>query len=94
MKIVIAPLVLFIFAAPAFAVKACEELKSEIAAKLDAKGVKDYQMEIVAAADVKDQQVIGSCEGGAKKITYKKGAGQPAPASPAPAKKPVPAKSS
>lgn len=59
--------------APAYAVKPCEELKSEIATKLDAKGVKNYQMEIVATADVKDQTVIGSCEGGAKKITYKKG---------------------
>ncbi len=92
MKIIIAPLVLFLSAVPAFAVKACEELKSEITAKLDAKGVKDYQVEIVAAADVKDQQVIGSCEGGAKKIAYTKGSGKTAPASPAAAKKPAPAK--
>ncbi len=76
---------------PAFAVKACEELKSEITAKLDAKGVKDYQVEIVAAADVKDQQVIGSCEGGAKKVTYTRGSGKMAPASPAAPNKPEPA---
>ena len=58
---------------PAFAeTKPCEELKSEIAAKLDAKGVKNYQLEIVASADVKDQTVVGSCEGGTKKITYKR----------------------
>jgi len=73
MKTVIAVMGLSLVIAPAYAVKPCEELKSEIASKLDAKGVKNYQMEIVAAADVKDQTVIGSCEGGAKKITYKKG---------------------
>ncbi len=55
------------FAAP----KPCEELKSEIAAKLDAKGVKSYELTIVANADVGDQKVVGSCEGGTKKITYK-----------------------
>ena len=56
-----------VFAAP----KPCEELKSEIAAKLDAKGVKNYELTIVANADVGDQKVVGSCEGGTKKITYK-----------------------
>ena len=60
----------------AFEIKPCEELKSEIAAKIDGKGVKDYQLDIVAAADVKDQTVVGSCEGGAKKITYSKGAAE------------------
>ena len=77
MKIVIVALGFSLAMAPAFALKPCEELKSEIAAKLEAKGVKNYQMEIVAAADVKEQTVIGSCEAGAKKITYKKGG--PAP---------------
>jgi hypothetical protein len=64
---------LFLAVVPAFALKPCEELKSEIAAKLDAKGVKNYQLEIVAAGDVKGQTVVGSCEAGAKKITYAKG---------------------
>jgi Fe2+ transport system protein B len=58
---------------PAFAQKPCEELKSEIAANLDKKGVKKYQLEIVVATDVKDQKVVGSCERGKKKITYRKG---------------------
>lgn len=54
--------------------KACEELKSEIAAKLDAKGVKSYTLDIVAKdADAGDAKVVGTCEGGAKKITYKRG---------------------
>jgi hypothetical protein len=64
---------LSVVATPAFAqVKPCEELKSEIAAKLDAKGVKDSasRLAIVAAEEVKDQKVVGSCEAGKKKITY------------------------
>lgn len=63
-----------------FEIKPCEELKSEIAAKIDAKGVKDYQLDIVAAGDVKDQTVVGSCEGGAKKITYSRSAVASGPA--------------
>ena len=52
--------------------KACEELKSEIAAKLDAKNVTGYTLEIVEADKVGDAKVVGSREGGAKKITYAK----------------------
>ena len=51
-------------------IKSCEELKGEIDAKLKAKGVKGYTLKIVPADQVKDQKVIGSCEGGKKKITY------------------------
>jgi len=57
---------------PAYAQKPCEELKAEIAAKLEAKGVKNYQLEIVASEEIKDQKVVGVCEGGKKKITYQK----------------------
>jgi hypothetical protein len=61
--------------------KACEELKSEIAAKLDAKGVKGYSLDIVAKdADVTDGKVVGTCEGGTKKIVYKKGGASATPA--------------
>jgi Protein of unknown function (DUF1161) len=52
--------------------KSCEELKTEIAAKLDAKGVKNYTLNIVDANDVKDAKVVGSCDGGAKRITYER----------------------
>ena len=59
--------------APAFAQKkGCEELAAEIAAKLDAKGVKGYKLDIVAAGEVGDKTVVGSCEAGAKKITYQR----------------------
>jgi len=56
--------------APAFAQKNCEELKTEIAQKLDAKGVQNYELAIVPTAEVTDQKVVGSCEGGSKKIVY------------------------
>jgi len=74
MNKMLAAFVVSLVVSPAMAQKSCEELKSEIAAKLDAKGVKNYQLEIVAAADVKDQTVVGSCEFGTKKIVYRKAA--------------------
>ena len=52
--------------------KPCEELKTEIAAKLDAKKVTGYTLDIVDADKAGDSKVVGSCEGGAKKITYSK----------------------
>jgi hypothetical protein len=51
-------------------VKPCEELKTEIAAKIDANGVKNYTLEVVPAEQVGDRKVVGSCEAGAKKIVY------------------------
>ncbi|MFG6416054.1 DUF1161 domain-containing protein [Roseateles sp. DC23W] len=50
--------------------KPCEELKAEIAAKLDEKGVKGYEIAAVENDKVGDAQVIGSCDGGTKKLTY------------------------
>ena len=52
--------------------KSCDELKTEIAAKLDAKKVTGYTLDIVAADKTGDAKVVGTCEGGAKKITYSK----------------------
>ena len=57
---------------PALAAKSCDELKDEIEAKLKAKNVQGYSLEVVASADVKDQKAVGSCEAGSKKIIYKK----------------------
>jgi predicted outer membrane protein len=54
--------------------KACEDLKAEIDAKLQKKGVTSYSLDVVANEEVKDQKVVGSCDGGTKKITYKRGA--------------------
>ena len=61
-------------ALPAFAGTPCDEVKAQIAKKIDAHGVKAYTLDAVAAADVKDQKVVGVCEGGAKKIVYQRGA--------------------
>ena len=60
----------FAVSAHAFAAKPCEELKAEIAAKIEAKGVKAYTLEIVPNEQVGDQKVVGSCDGGTKKIVY------------------------
>jgi Protein of unknown function (DUF1161) len=51
-------------------VKPCEELKTEIAAKIDANKVTNYTLDIVENDKVGDAKVVGSCEGGTKKITY------------------------
>lgn len=50
--------------------KDCEELKAEIAAKRDAKGVTGYSLEIVAQGTVIGAQVVGRCEMGSKEILY------------------------
>ena len=52
--------------------KPCEELKAEIAAKLDAKGVSGYSLEIVDKGAAAGGKVVGKCEEGAKVIVYKK----------------------
>lgn len=56
------------------AAKPCEELKSEIATKLDAKGVKGYSLEVVAKDQDSEGKVVGTCEGGTKKIMYSRAA--------------------
>ena len=53
--------------------KPCEELKSEIAAKIDAKGASGYSLEIVDKGASTDAKVVGTCEGGTKEIVYKRG---------------------
>jgi Protein of unknown function (DUF1161) len=73
MKYLIAAISLMLAASPALAKKSCEELKAEIEAKLNAKGVTAYTLEIVEAEKVKDEKVVGSCDGGTKKIIYKRG---------------------
>lgn len=72
MKHLLATTALLFAFGPALASKPCEELKADIAAKLDAKNVKHYELNIVAADKAGDAKVVGSCEGGAKKITYSK----------------------
>lgn len=84
MRLTLALSASLIFAAAAQPLRAtpCEDVKSQIAQKLDAKGVKFYTLEVVAKdAEVDaDSKVVGTCEGGAKKIVYKRGAAAPAAA--------------
>ena len=54
------------------AVKSCEELKTEIEAKLKDHKVETYTLEVVDAGKAGDGKVVGSCEGGKKKIVYAK----------------------
>ncbi|VVO25889.1 DUF1161 domain-containing protein [Pseudomonas fluorescens] len=52
--------------------KSCEQLKAEIAAGLDAKGVSGYSLEIVEKGTATDGKVVGTCEKGTKEIVYKR----------------------
>jgi hypothetical protein len=72
MKKLVVAIGLSVFAFSAYAQKPCEELKAEIDAKMQAKGVKGYTLDVVATDQVKDEKVVGSCEGGTKKIVYKR----------------------
>jgi hypothetical protein len=89
MKIAASIVVLFFASALACAQgpKPCEVLKAEIAKKLDANGAKAYTLEIVAKDKDAEGKVVGSCEGGTKKIIYLKTATPPKTPAPA-AKKP------
>lgn len=58
------------------AVKACGDLKSEIATKLDVLGVKSYELKIADKGETGGGKVVGSCENSSKKITYIKYAQQ------------------
>jgi hypothetical protein len=53
--------------------KPCEDLKAEIAKKLDAKGVVNYTLDVVEKGKEGDAKVVGSCDGGTKSITYTRG---------------------
>ena len=79
MKLLATTAVLLFVSMPAHAQgpKSCEELKTEIATKLDAKGVKGYTLDIVAKDKDAEGKVVGTCDGGSKKIIYTK---TPAPA--------------
>jgi hypothetical protein len=54
-------------------VKSCEELKAEITAKLDAKGISNYSLEIVDKGAAAGGKIVGTCEKGSKQIVYKQG---------------------
>jgi hypothetical protein len=53
--------------------KPCDELKSEIDAKIKANGATSYTLEVVDKGSVTDKKVVGSCEAGSKYIVYQRG---------------------
>ncbi len=53
--------------------KPCEELKSEIEAKIKKNGVEKFTLDVVDADKQTDGKVVGTCQGGTKKIVYKRG---------------------
>lgn len=62
-------------ATPSFAqVKDCTELKAEIDAKISANGVENFTTTVVDKDAAEDGKVVGTCDGGSKKIVYKRGA--------------------
>ena len=54
--------------------KSCEDLKTEIGHKLDAKGVTGYTLTIVDKGKEASGKVVGSCGGGTKSIVYDRSA--------------------
>jgi len=77
MRWILAPLAaatLLFWCTPAAAqIKPCEELRREIDAKIKAKGATGYTLTIVTPSETKGGKVVGSCDGGAKRILYVKG---------------------
>ncbi len=53
--------------------KACDDVKAEIDAKIKANGVSSYTLEAVDKGSAADGEVVGSCDGGAREIVYKRG---------------------
>jgi hypothetical protein len=68
-----AALLLSCAALPASAKTNCESVIAQIEAKLAAKGVTKYTLLIIAKDETTELRVVGICEGGAKKIVYKRG---------------------
>lgn len=73
-KSLISSAILTLLAAPAIAqVKPCEELKGEIEAKIRQNGVSVFTLTVVDKDAEEDGKVVGTCEGGTRKIIYKRG---------------------
>jgi hypothetical protein len=53
--------------------KDCEALKGEIDAKIKKNGVANFTLTVVGSEAKEDGKVVGTCDGGTKKIVYKRG---------------------
>jgi hypothetical protein len=76
-KLIVAALVAAaVTSGPAFAQgmrKDCTELKGEIEAKIKKNGVEKFSLDVVDADAQAEGKVVGTCDGGTKKIVYKRG---------------------
>ena len=75
-KLIIAAMVLGLSASGTWAQsmrKDCTELKSEIEAKIKKNGVESFSLDIVDKDAQAEGKVVGTCDGGTKKIVYKRG---------------------
>jgi hypothetical protein len=52
--------------------KDCGELKGEIEAKIKKNGVEKFSLDVVEADKQAEGKVVGTCDGGSKKIVYKR----------------------
>ncbi|MCZ7566310.1 MAG: DUF1161 domain-containing protein [Burkholderiales bacterium] len=73
MRAFIALIAFSLAASPALGRMDCEELKAEIEAKIKANGVQVFTLTIVPNAEASGGEIVGSCDGGTKKIIYKRG---------------------
>jgi hypothetical protein len=53
--------------------KDCNELKGEIEAKIKKNGVEKFSLDVVDVAAQAEGKQVGTCDGGTKKIVYKRG---------------------
>ena len=52
--------------------KSCDDLKAEIAKKIEANGVTNYTLDVLDKGAQTDGKVVGTCGGGTKEIVYSK----------------------
>ena len=73
-KMTVAAAALALVAAnPAWARKDCNELKGEIEAKIKNNGIAVFTLDILDKDAQAEGKVVGTCDGGSKKIVYKRG---------------------
>jgi hypothetical protein len=53
--------------------KDCEELRVEIEAKIKKNGVEKFSLDVLDKDAQAEGKVVGTCDGGTKKIVYKRG---------------------
>lgn len=50
----------------------CETLKRDIATRIEANGVRSYALQVVPADAPTAGRIVGSCDGGSKRIAYRR----------------------